>query len=137
MCINSRSLCAVGVGRGAGDDVAGFGRRQVVAHRTDAAGTRRDLGHFVEHPPFAELLEATELLDVEEGILHLALIIQMYRNLGVPFDSGHRRNRNFLCHRLPPKAPTLTIHPILQDVAFQLGRTSRQQLGQNKPDGVG
>ena len=47
------------------DGVARLGRGDQVAHRADAADARHQRRHLVERPPFAELLEAAELRDVE------------------------------------------------------------------------
>jgi len=51
-------------GRRAGDSIAGLGRGQVVAHRTDAADARCDDRHLVVHAPLGELFKAAELVDV-------------------------------------------------------------------------
>ncbi len=42
--------------------------RQEVAHRADAAGARRQRRHLAVGPPFAELLEAAELREVEARV---------------------------------------------------------------------
>ena len=57
-----------------------------MADRADAADALGDQRHLEEHPAFAELLEAAELVDVENRFLDLTLVIQMDCDLGVPFD---------------------------------------------------
>src|SRR6516164_3976479 len=68
------------------DGVTRFGGGNRVAYRTNAADTRHQAGHFVEAPPFAELLEPTELGGVKEGGVYCSLVVQVESDLGVAFD---------------------------------------------------
>ena len=83
---------------GADDLVARLGRGQVMADRADAADALGDQRHLEEHAAFAELLEAAELVDVEDRPLDLALVVQVHGDLGVPLDAGYGLNHDFLCH---------------------------------------
>ena len=74
--------------------VAGFRRRQQVAHRADAADARRDARHFREGPALAEGLEASILHHMEAGIGDPARLIQVESDLGVALDAGHRVDRD-------------------------------------------
>ena len=71
------------------EGVARLGRGEEVADRTDAADARGDARHFGEGPAFAELLEAAELDHVEARVGHVAIVIELERDLGVPLDAGH------------------------------------------------
>ena len=62
-------LGAGGDRRGADDAVARLGRRQVVAHRADAAQALHQHRHFPVGPALDELLEAAELDDVQPRLL--------------------------------------------------------------------
>ena len=102
MCISSRSRLA---GRGeldADDLVARLDRGQVMADRADAADALGDQRHLEEHPAFAELLEAAELVDVEDRLLDLALVVQMDDDLGVAFDARDGLDDDFLAHDPSP-----------------------------------
>ncbi len=74
----------------AGHLVHGFRRRQMVAHRADAAQALDDEGHLPVHPALDEPLEAAELHDVEARILHLAGLVQADGDLAVALHAGHR-----------------------------------------------
>jgi hypothetical protein len=69
--MSSRSSDA---GRGGGAPnhlVAGFGCRQVMAHRADAADARGDVGHFEDHAAFAEFLKTAEFIDMQIGMIYV------------------------------------------------------------------
>ena len=70
-------------------------------HRADAADARHQRRHFVERPSFAELFEAAELGHVEVRILHLALVVELNRDLGVPFDAGDGIDDDWFASRSP------------------------------------
>ena len=46
--------------------------------------------HLGERPAFAEFLEAAELGDVKVRVFDAAIVVEVQRDLGVPFDAGHR-----------------------------------------------
>ncbi len=70
--------------------VAGLGRGEHVAHRTDAADALRDAGHLGVGPAFAEFLEAAKLDDVEFRVGNIPGVVHENADLGVPLDAGHR-----------------------------------------------
>ncbi len=78
--------------------IARLGGGQQMTHRTDTAGAGGQGGHFAVRPPFAELLKAPKLSQVEFGVLHLAGIVQLERDAGMTFDARDRFDRNGLTH---------------------------------------
>ena len=72
-----------------------------MADWTDATDARGDSGHFGKAATFAKLLKATKFGDVETGILHLACLIEVDRNLGVAFGPGDRINGDRARHNVP------------------------------------
>ena len=72
------------------DGLAGLGRRQQVRDRADAADARRECRHLVERPALGELLEAAHLGYMKVRVLHLALGVQLDRDLAVSFEAGYR-----------------------------------------------
>ena len=67
-----------------------------MADRTNAANARGNRGHFVEGPPFGELLETAKLGDVELGVGHPSGVVQTNGDLGMTFDASHRIDDNGL-----------------------------------------
>ena len=47
-------------------------------------------GHFKEHAPFTEFLEAAEFIDMEISMVHAALIIHVNGDFGMAFNFGLR-----------------------------------------------
>ena len=88
---------------GSDDLIAGLSRCQVMADRANAADALGDQRHLEEHAPFAELLEAAEFVDVENGPLHLARIVQVHTHFGVTLDTRHGLDHNLLSHCSPPQ----------------------------------
>ena len=82
--------------------VAGLATGQHVAHRADAADARHQARHFMERASLAEFFEASELGYVELRRPHLARIVQIDGDLGVPFNSGHGMNHAALGHLSKP-----------------------------------
>ena len=82
--------------------VAGLATGQHVAHRADAADSRHQAGHLMERASLAEFLEAAELGHVKLRRPHLARIVQIDGDLGVPFNSGHGMNHDALGHLSKP-----------------------------------
>ena len=78
--------------------IACLGGSQMMTDGTNAADARSDHRHFEVHSPFRELFETSELVHVEEGLLHLSIIIQVYGHPCVALDAGHGRNGDFLTH---------------------------------------
>ena len=80
-----------------------LGRGDQVRHRADAADARHQAGHLVERTAFGKLLEAAHLRDVEVRVFHLALAVQLDRDLAVPFQAGYGIDRDGLAHDQAPK----------------------------------
>ena len=74
--------------------VAGLGRRDQVAYRTDAADARHERRHLGEGAAFAEFLEAAKLRDVEASIFDSAIVVEVKRDLGMALDAGDRIDHN-------------------------------------------
>ena len=53
-------------------------------------------GHLPKAAAFAELLKAAELDHVKTRVGHLAIVVQLDRDLGVAFDAGDRVDRDRL-----------------------------------------
>src|SRR5208282_123978 len=70
--------------------IAGFGRCQQMADRTNSANPGGDTGHFGEMAPFTEFLESAKFNHVKPGIIDLLIFIQMDGDFGMPFDPGYR-----------------------------------------------
>jgi hypothetical protein len=60
----------------------------------------------VEGPSFAQLLKAPKLGDVEMGIRDFALLVELNRDLRVPFDPGDWVDNDAASHACPPGART-------------------------------
>ncbi len=69
-----------------------FGRRQVVGFRTNAADALGYLGHIFGQPPLGKLLKASQLRNLEVGILHPARIVKEDFNFAVTFQPSDRVN---------------------------------------------
>jgi len=65
-----------------------LGRRQVVAHRADAAEALHQYRHLPVGVALDEPLKAAEFDDVKTGIRYLAGFIQMYGDPAVTLDAG-------------------------------------------------
>ena len=80
--------------------VAGFRRCNQVADRADAADARHQRRHFGKRAAFAEFLKAAELRNVEAGILDVAVLVEVQRDLRVALDAGYGINDDgsALCH---------------------------------------
>ena len=74
--------------------VAGFGRCQQMAYRTDAADAGGDSGHLREGPSLAKALKAPKFHHVEPGRCDGSCAIEVDGDLGVPLDAGHRIDRD-------------------------------------------
>jgi hypothetical protein len=73
----------------------------VVADRADAAEPLDRDRHLPVRAPLDEALEASELDDVQAGLLHLACIIEQDRDLAVSFDAGNRFDHDSILHGCP------------------------------------
>jgi hypothetical protein len=80
------------------DGVARLGRGDEVADGADAADARHERRHLVERAPLAELLEAAELRDVEPGVGDVTGVVELQRDLRVPFDPGDGVDGDRLSH---------------------------------------
>src|SRR5579863_471110 len=78
--------------------VPGFGTRQHVAHRTNAADPRHQPRHLVKRPALAHLLEAAKLRHMEFRRFHPPRLVELNRDLGVPLDPRHRLNDHGPAH---------------------------------------
>ena len=78
----------------AGDQVHRLAGGDVMADRADAAQALHDDRHFPERPPFDEDFEAAELDDMEADLMDPVLLVEQDRDLAVPFDAGHRFDRD-------------------------------------------
>jgi hypothetical protein len=56
----------------------------------------RDGRHFEEQPPFTELLKGAEFVNVQIGVFHVALVVQMHRDLSVPLNPSNRLDSDLL-----------------------------------------
>ena len=74
--------------------VAGFGRCQQMAHRTDAADPGGDGGHLGEGPSLAKALKAPKFHHVEPGRFDGSCAIEVDGDLGVALDAGHWIDRD-------------------------------------------
>ena len=62
---------------------------QVVAHRADAAQPLHHDRHFPVRTALDELLERTELDDVQPRLLHVIVLVHQQRDLAVALDARH------------------------------------------------
>ena len=85
------------------DGLAGLGRGNQVRDRADAADARHQAGHLVKGTAFGELLKAAHLGDVEVGVLHFALVVEVNGDLAVAFQARDGIDRNGLAHDLSSK----------------------------------
>lgn len=80
------------------EHVAGFGRCDEMADRTNAANACHQRRHFVKWPALDEFLEASQLRDVKKSILDFACIIEVNGDLGMTFYACHWIDDDFLAH---------------------------------------
>src|ERR1700751_4648523 len=73
-----------------------------MAYWTNATNPSHQRGHLVKGTPFAQLLEAPELRDVETRVLDAPVIVQVQRDLRVAFNARHRIDDDgaFLLHKI-------------------------------------
>ena len=71
-----------------GDQVHGLDRRQVMAHRADAAEALDQNGDLPVGPPLDEALEAAELHNVQPGLLHFLFFVEKDGDFPMPFHAG-------------------------------------------------
>ena len=69
-------------------------RRNVVAHRTDAAQALHHDRHLPVRPALDEFLEAAEFDDVQAHLVHVIVFIEQQGDLAVTLDAGHRIDGN-------------------------------------------
>src|SRR5689334_1558206 len=93
------------------DGFARLRRGDQMADRADAADARRDRRHFVIRPPFAELLEAADLRDMELRIGNLPIIVEMDGDLGMTLDARDRINDDGLHGRLLSRSAVWSASP--------------------------
>src|SRR5579863_9516367 len=74
----------------AGDEVHRLGRRDEMAHRTDAAEALHRNGHLPVRSALDEDLEAAELDDMEPDLMNPVLRVEEDRHLAMPLDTGDR-----------------------------------------------
>jgi hypothetical protein len=60
-----------------------------MAYRADTADTLCDLRHLIVRATFTEFLQTAKLIHVEERLVYLALVIQMYRDPPMTLNSRH------------------------------------------------
>jgi hypothetical protein len=82
------------------EGIASFGRSQMVTHGTNATDTRRDHGHLIVHASFRELFKAPELVDMQIGMLDLAIVIKMHRDARMSLNTRYWFNCYFPTHYL-------------------------------------
>ena len=80
--------------RGADDRVERLRRREVVAHRADAAQPLDHHRHFPVRAALDELLEAAKLDDVQPHLVHALLLVEEQRHLAVALDARDRVDRH-------------------------------------------
>ena len=66
--------------------IARLGRCDEMAYRADAADARHQRRHLRKRTAFAKLLEAAELRNVKTCVFDTAFLVEMQRDLGMPFD---------------------------------------------------
>ena len=66
-----------------------LGRRQMMAHRTNAAQALDHHRHFPVGAALDEALEAAELDDVQAHLLHLIALVEQDGHLAVALDARH------------------------------------------------
>jgi hypothetical protein len=76
----------------AGDTVAGLRCSQVVAHRAYTADALGNGWHLKVGATFSEFLQTAEFINVKEGLVHLALFIQIDSDPSMTFDTRYRFN---------------------------------------------
>ena len=86
------------------DRVAGLGRRQQVADRTDPTDPRHQRRHLGERPTTAEGLEAAQLGDVETSVVDESVLVELDGDLAVTLDPGHGVDDDGLTHGEAPIA---------------------------------
>src|ERR1700755_1442694 len=69
----------------------------------DPADVRRQGRHLIEGAALRELLEPTHLRNMKLRVFHLALRVQIDRDLAVSFEAGYRIDRGGLAHDQAPK----------------------------------
>src|SRR5260370_31739562 len=86
---DSPQTCCVGRNADAQNRIASFRRGDQMADGTDPADTGHQRRHFIKWPVLAELLKTAELGNVELGIGHPAVVIQLDPHLGMTFDASY------------------------------------------------
>jgi hypothetical protein len=72
--------------------VCGLTRGHMMSPRSDTANTWDYPGHFLNGPSFTELLETAKLRYLKVGVGDIAVVIEEYLYLAVPFQSGYGIN---------------------------------------------
>src|ERR1700756_1032454 len=100
-----------------------------MTHRTNPANSSRQRGHLGKRAPFTKFLEPSKLGDMETGILHCALIVQVDRDLGMAFNSSDRINQNFFWHtaELQNEFCWLDPAPVRQEAPLGQNRSCQQR----------
>ena len=83
--------------RGAHYLVECLARREVVAHRADAAEPLHHHRHFPIRSALDEFFEAAEFVDVHVSAIHRAIFFHVDGHFGMTFNAGDGFNRYFLC----------------------------------------
>ena len=65
---------------------------------TDPTNARCDERHLEIWTSFAEFFKSAEFIDVQIGVLHRAIVLDVDGNLGMSFNTGNWFDRNFLRH---------------------------------------
>src|SRR5271165_4568091 len=78
------------------DGVARFRRGQLVADGANAADARGDPRHLVKWAALRELFKTADLCHLEPRVSHVARVVQLNGDLGVPFETAYRFNRDAL-----------------------------------------
>lgn len=80
------------------DLVACLRRCDQVADRADSVDARHDGGHLVDRAALDDAFEAPELRDMELGVDHLALVVELNRDFRVALDPGDRVDDGCAAH---------------------------------------
>ena len=78
--------------------IAGLRRSEEMTDGADAASTCSETRHLPHRPPLAELLETTEFRDVEPGVCHLSVVVELDGDLCVSLNASYWVDHDEIMH---------------------------------------